>query len=431
MIEECVILADTSGAFVELCGISIMERLLRTLQRCGIKQATILSNTPELIAEELAKPSWPRAQLDLSVRTRPSGAVRIEQIVDVWPRAMPLLLVIPADSVFDPRLLSVLVSQNTPAALVDSGVRPRIQALIASAPDTVRGKLCGPAVLQYDWASAQNSVFEEALCSGIEHGNLAAVDVSAQPLYYVSMRRKLRPFWFPAPSHANRQLAKRVLLDSTRKGTLDIPAIVHGPIETFLVSQLCKTSITPNQLTVITNIVAWTATILFATGRLGWGLALALIVGVLDGLDGKQARVKVETTKSGKLEHWFDAFFEMSWWVALAYHFQSSGQLPGAFYYLALLLFAEAVDGILKGSVYFTTGKVIDELGTFERVVRLVGGRRNVYIWILTAVFFLGAPAKAFIVMAWLQVATAAAHLPRAAWAFFRNRRLFSIRLRD
>jgi hypothetical protein len=94
-------------------------------------------------------------------------------------------------------------------------------------------------------------------------------------------------------------------------------------------------------------------------------------------------------------------------------------------------LFAEAIDGILKGSVYFTTGKVIDELGTLERVVRLVGGRRNVHIWILAIGFLLGAPAKAFIFMVWLQVATAAVHLPRAIWAFFRNGRLFSIRLRD
>jgi hypothetical protein len=51
---------------------------------------------------------------------------------------------------------------------------------------------------------------------------------------------------------------------------------------------------------------------------------------VLDGLDGKQARLKVETNRTGKIEHWFDAVFEMSWWIALAWHFQASGQLPDA-----------------------------------------------------------------------------------------------------
>ncbi len=434
MIHECIILADSPGALAELCGISTIERLLRTLQRCGIERATVLSSTPEPIAQELARPSWPRAQLDLTLRTRPDGAVRIEQIVDILPRdcgASQLFLVIPADSVFDPRLVRLLVEQDAPAALVDSGVRPRIEALIASAPDTARGKLCGPALLQYDWASTQNGFLEDALREGLEQGNLAALDVSAQLLYYVSMRRKLRPFWFPAPSPSNRKLAKRVLFDSIQKGTLDIPAWFHAPIETFLVSRLCKTPITPNQLTLFCNVVAWTVTILLATGQLAWGIALALVVGVLDGLDGKQARIKVETTKAGKIEHWFDAFFEISWWIALAWHFQVSGQLPGAFHYLLLLLVAEAVDGLAKASVYLTTGKVIDELGAFERLVRLVGGRRNVYVWILAIGFLLGAPAKAFIVMAWLQVATAAVHLPRATWAFCRNWRLLSIRLRD
>jgi 1L-myo-inositol 1-phosphate cytidylyltransferase / CDP-L-myo-inositol myo-inositolphosphotransferase len=435
IVDECIVLADSSSALVQLCGISTLERLLRTLQRCGIEHATILTSTPEPIETELARASWARAHLKLTIRTRPAGAVTLEQIVDVWPgnsAGISLVLVVPADSVFDPRLLRLLLSQQNPAALVDSGLRGREpQTLIASAPDTARGKLCGPAVLTYEWASTQDSLFEEALRNGLERDGLDVVDVSQQPLYYVSMRRKLRPYWFLVPSPANRKLARRVLFDSIQKGTLDIPALLHAPIETFLISRLCKTRITPNQLTFLCNVVAWAVTILFAIGHLGWGLALALVVGVIDGLDGKQARLKVETTRRGKIEHWFDAVFEMSWWIALAWHFHDSGQLPGAFGYLLLLLVAEAVDGLAKGSVYFTTGKVIDELGAFERFIRLIGGRRNVYIWILTTGFLLGAPAKAFIVMAWLQVATAIVHLPSAIGNFIRNRHLFSIRLRD
>src|SRR4029077_17720723 len=99
MVNECVILADAPSALVELSGISTLERLLRTLQRCGIERATVLSNTPDQIAEELARPSWPRPHLILTLPTRQAGPARLEQIVDVWPRnsdAIPLLLVIPA-----------------------------------------------------------------------------------------------------------------------------------------------------------------------------------------------------------------------------------------------------------------------------------------------------------------------------------------------
>jgi phosphatidylglycerophosphate synthase len=422
MVNECVILADDPSALVELCGISALERLLRTLQRCGIKRATILSNTPDQIAKELARPSWARAQLSLTLRTRQAGPVRLEQIVDVWPHnsdAIPLLLVIPAGSVFDPRLLHTLVSQNAPTVLLDSGVRPRIQALIGSAPDTARGKLCGPALLDYDWASAQNGSLEEGLRQGLAHHSLAPLDVSAQPLYYVSMFRKLRQFWFPAPSLSNRKLAECVLLDSIQKGPPDIPAWLHAPIETFLVSRLCKTPITPNQLTLFCNVVAWTVTILLVTGHIAWGLGLALIVGVLDGLDGKLARLKLETSKAGKLEHLFDALFENSWWVALAWHLTVSGKLPDAFAYLGLLIGAEVLNALARASIVRYCGKSITDLGPFDRIFRLVGGRRNIYVWILALGLILGTVAGAFKLIAWWEAATAAVHLARAPWALW------------
>jgi phosphatidylglycerophosphate synthase len=424
MIDACLVLADSPGALTELCGISTLERLLRTLVRCGIARATVLSSTPKVIAEQLARPSWPRAGMDLTLRTRANGGLRLEQIVDVWPNSAKLLLVVPADAVFDVRLFRLLVSQSGPAVLVDSAAPVRLQPLVASTPNTNRGKICGPSVLRRDWAQEQprkHSGLERALRSGLENNTLAALDVAAQPSYSLEMRRDLRPLWFPASSPSQKKLAERLLLHSTQKGMPDLPAWVHAPIENFLIARLCKTPITPNQLTVFCNAVAWVTTILFATGQLAWGMALALIVGVLDGLDGKQARVKVETTRAGKLEHWFDAIFEWSWWTALAYHFQVSGHLPGAFRYWLLLLLAEAIDGFAKGSVYFTTGKTIDELGTFERLVRLLGGRRNIYVWILTVGLLLGAPAKAFVLMAWLEAATALVHLPRAAWVLFRR----------
>jgi phosphatidylglycerophosphate synthase len=416
MHHECVIIADAPAALVELCGISVIERLLRTLQRCQLTRAIILTSTPEILEKHLSGPSPFRTGLSVNLRGRSTGPITVKQIVDVWPEGVPDLLVLPGDTVLESRLPHLVDDQTSPVVLVDSEVPPSLQPLVASAPSTNWGKLCGPALIQHAWTVGQDLALVEALRNGLDDKTIAPLDIAAQESYSATMRRELRPFWFPAPAPSHAKLAKRLLLDSAQKGTLDIPAFVHGPIETFLVSHLCKTSITPNQLTVFTNIVAWITTFLFATGRLASGIALALIVGVLDGLDGKQARVKVETTKGGKLEHWFDAVFEWSWWIALAYYFQVSGSLPGAFRYLALLIAAEAVDGIVKGRVYFTSGKLIDELGTFERIVRMVGGRRNVYVWILTAALVLGAPATGFVVMAWLQAATAAVHLPRVIW---------------
>lgn len=423
MAHECVVLADCPGALVELCGISTLERLLRTLQRCGIERATILSSASERIAKELARPSWPRAELALILRARPNGTLQIEQIVDIWPDAAELLLAIRGDVVFDSRLLQLLATQRSPAILVDSAVPSKFQPLLAQAQDALHAKACGAALLQRDWISTQTGPLENAINNGLEQNTIAAIDVTDQPSYSPALRRRLRPFWFPAPPPAGVKLAERILLNSVQKGTQDFPARIHAPFETFLISKLCKTAITSGQLTVSWIILAFGTTVLFATGHLIWGIVLALIIGILDGLDGKQARIRVETSETGKIEHWFDSFFEVVWPTALAYHFYVSGQLPDAFFYLALLIVAEALDGIGKLGVYGAAEKSLVEPSLFDRIVRLVGGRRNIYVWVLVACVLLGMPEKSLIVMAFWEVATAAVDLVHSCWIRYVLRR--------
>jgi phosphatidylserine synthase len=413
MRHDCIILADGPSALLELCGISPLERLLRTLQRCGITRASILSSTPEAISKSLAQTSWPRTRIDLSVRHQTDGST-VEQIVALWPEANPFLLVVRGDAIFDIRLLRLLLAQKSTTALVDSSVPQRLEPLVASAQNTIAGKWGGAALLQYEWALGKRGSFAKAVRAGLEDRSLAALDVAEQAFYDGTLRRKLRPFWFLTPGASDRELAEDVLLDSVQKGSLDLPALVHAPIERFLVSRLCKTSITPHQLTIAWIIVACATTILFARGHLVWGIALALIVGILDGLDGKQARIKVETSKSGKLEHRFDSFFEIVWPTALAYHFYTTGQLPGAFIYLAVLLVAEALDGIGKAGIYLKSERLVKQPNRFEGLVRVIGGRRNIFIWVLAGAVLLRAPAKALIIMAWWETITATIDLLHA-----------------
>ena len=240
MAHECVVLADCPGALVELCGISTLERLLRTLQRCGIERATILSSASERIAEELARPSWPRAQLALALRTRPNGAVRIEQILDIWPAAAQLLLVIRGDAVFDSRLLQLLATQRSAAVLVDSAVPSKLQPLVAQAPDALHAKVCGAALLQRDWVSAQRGPIENAINNGLEQKTIAAVDVTNQPSYSPALRRKLKPFWFPAPPPEHVNLAERIFSTQCKKEHRIFPHVFMPPSKPFSFQNFAK-----------------------------------------------------------------------------------------------------------------------------------------------------------------------------------------------
>jgi phosphatidylglycerophosphate synthase len=420
--HQSIILADSPGALTELCGISLLERLLRVLQRLGLTNAIILSDAPELLAQALANPSPHRAKVAIKLRRRVSGPISGRQIAEAWPNEAGHVLVMRGDCVFDPRLPQLLDDQNSSAALVDSAPPRQLQSLIFSALNTTRGRLCGAALLSHEWVKSHGGFFGQSLCEEIDADRIEIIDIASREWYLAPLRRNLRPYWFPAPAPAQQPIAQQLLLDAAKKGALDFPALVHAPIEDFLISHLCKTAITPNQLTALTNIVAWGATFLFATGRLGWGTILALAVGVFDGLDGKQARVKIETSKVGKLEHWFDALFENSWWIALAYYFQSSGRLSAAFAFLALLISAEAVAGLAKWSVIRFCGRTIDELGDFNRIVRLVGGRRNIYVWLFALGLLLGTPVQAFEIIAWWGAVTAAVQVPRALLVLRRPR---------
>ena len=419
MPDECVILADAPDALVELCGISTLERLLRTLQRCGITRAVILSSTAAEITEHLAQPSWARSDLAVSIRERPAGPATIQQIVDCWPASAERVFLLRGDVVFDIRLLRALLAQSLPVALIDSAVPKQLAPLLASAPNASRGKLCGAALLPKKWTSSRSDSVERALIEGLEQQTVEALDVVNQPRYHPELRRNLRAFWFPTTVPVSKTVAENVLFDSVQKGTLDFPAWIHAPVEKLLLRYLCKTTITPNQLTISSAVATCLATILFAMGQLVWGVVLALIIGILDGLDGKQARIKVETTASGKLEHRLDDFLDVAWPTALAFHFYTSGQLPSAFYYLVVLLIAEGIDGIGKLVIYSTSARLMTVPGRFDTMVRLVGGRRNIYVWILGIALILGSPAKALIVMACWEAITAAIDISHAARLLF------------
>jgi len=164
------------------------------------------------------------------------------------------------------------------------------------------------------------------------------------------------------------------------KGASDLLAhYVHRPLENRIVLRLMKTKITPNQITLLTNIAAYTVAAFYFLGLLLPGSILSFIVGLMDGLDGKLARAKNQTTKLGKMEHAFDLLFEFSWLVSLALflHRTSGEALP-----LILCLFS-----ILFISFYRycydtfsrTMNVSLDIYGGFERTFRRVAGRRNLY----------------------------------------------------
>ncbi len=391
--RAAILIAD-ERALLALCGVSLVERQLRILQRLGIEHADVLCSN-EAVAAHVAEPTWARAEIAVGILTAPDFLPTEERF-----------LFLSGSSYYDARLLRTLSQQTQTTVLIDSS-----PAALAGLVD--RQWLGGRSV--------KASLFDE-LSAAAEAGRVQRIDVAAQPAYLVDLRRELRPIWFPTPAAADTRAAESLLLDAAQNGTLDLPAIVHGPIETAIVARLSRTSVTPTQVTLFTAAVSAVVTILFARGALWPATLLALAVGVLDGVDGKLARVKVETTELGKREHLLDYVLELSWWAALAYHFTVTRQIFDAYALLLLLVSADVVDRLAKKKAKQLTGRNLDDVAPFDRFVRLLGGRRNIYIWMLACALPFGLGDRAFVAACWWGATTAAVHLLRVGWLARRRR---------
>ena len=403
-----ILVADAPDALAELCGVNLFERLLRILQRQGFRRAIVLSSTPEIIGTELAKPSWARQQI--TVQLVASAAKPITTVLVLQQAQAERFLFAPANVYCDGRLLAALAARESSAALVDSNPPEFARHLIRNP--------CGPALITRDFlfGLSPTAPFLNELTRISDHAKIDTLDAAKEDDYIVSMRRHVRPVCFRMPLEQDRRLAERIILDSAQKGTLDLPAYLHAPIETGVISLLCKTRITPSQITIVGLIIGCCASAAFVVGRVGLGILAALIFGVIDGLDGKQSRVKIETTERGKWEHHLDYLIENSWWAAIAFHLWQSGQLPNVFYLLALLVASHLLDEFAKRRVKMAKGRLLDDLAPFDRAFRLIAARRNVYVWILACGFLLGIFPQSYAFICGWAAFSAAVHLLRVIW---------------
>lgn len=413
-LPRLLIVADSPEALTDLCGISLLERTRRIVRQLGFREAIVLSNSIKSMAAHVAKENWHSGDVSLEFREREGAQITIGDIQDCV--ATGRMLVVWAGSCCDGRLLRALAQTKQDAVLTDSDPPSFTAPLWKNSSAHSFGRDACGAVVSDEWLSTKNrtAALWQELESDIVAGRIGTVDAAKQQAYIPDMRRSVRPIFFPAPSPEYRPLAERLLRDATQSGVLDFPALVHSPIEKWLVSHLSRTTITPNQITLGTGVLGLGVTLLYAFGYLWTGALLALLVGILDGVDGKLARLKVQTTRIGKGEHVLDYFIEVSWWTALAYHFHATGQVPYAYIILLVFFAFNLLERVARGFVRRRVGRSLDDFSPFDRLVRYVAGRRNIYTWLFTFCLVIGIPANGFIWLCLWGMASAAIHIVRA-----------------
>jgi len=265
---------------------------------------------------------------------------------------------------------------------------------------------CSPRIFSYAEMAAKQGAPELADCIRLaaQNGDARVLDISGH-------------YWVDVDNKKDVECAKRLLAEHSQKkrGASDFVAhYVNRPIENAIVCRISDSRITPNQITILTNVLAYLVTALFLFGHLLIGALLVFVVGVIDGLDGKLARIRGRTTKLGRMEHLFDLLFEFSWLIALAIFLsQSEGSLPLVIATLSVTFIA--FYRFCYDQFSRTMGVSLDVYGRFERAFRRVAGRRNIYnVYILIGVLF-GMPFYSLIGILFHSALTAVVYAYRAA----------------
>jgi len=404
---------DKPKPLIQLLGLSLIERVILTARQVGIREFVIVVGYH---SDKIKTILGDGERFGIRISYVENGEWQRENGVSIL-KAKELLndkfILLMADHIFDQRILKGLINYVPKSSVVlaidrrealpgDTKVLEKDGKIVDIGKNIKESNcidtgvfLCTPKVFNYIEESVREDKTElaEGIAKAAKNKDAEIFNITQIDSYIPSMRKEIKPFCIDIDSKEDLVKAKSLLINNACKGRNDLLATyINKSIENFIVSKLVNTRITPNQITILTNIIAYASTFLFLMGHLLFASLLTFVVSFMDGVDGKLSRVKLASTAIGNVEHAFDFLFEHSWYIGLAVYLSKvHGILPILFCTFILLF-----DGFSHycGQAF---GKVIKnrplaDFGMIEQVFRKFDGRKNSYIIFILIGVLLKAP---------------------------------------
>jgi len=410
----------------KICGLSLIERALYLLRAAEIREIIIFKEFSLEKKKKIEKKLGVKLEV---VRDNKALSSLIERM-----KKDEVFLILNENFIFDINLLRILLKYkgtilcSSDSKKVSSVSLPRIsfkdgrvegigENLINYQGVYTGIALCEKRILLslLKEEQALNLSWPISLNEVLKKERVAYLNLSTLKYYDSEVRREVRPFWQYLRSEEDLKTAKKHLIGGIQKKTLDVFAwYIHRPVENKITWWLCELPLTPNQLTLITFILALFVTFLFFKGYLLAASLLTLVVNILDGLDGKQARAKGMFTKFGNLEHSLDTIYEQSWYIAFSWAlFTSSGKLLPLQLCLVMILF-DTFSRHCSMQFRMTMGIPLADYSRFDRSFRKFDGRRNIYTFYIFIGVLAGVPLFSLIAMCLHAVLTGLVYFVRA-----------------
>lgn len=245
------------------------------------------------------------------------------------------------------------------------------------------------------------------------------------------LRKREPPFLLPLTADRLQAIEARVFSGSY-KGVTDFITLYLWPRPARAFTGVCaRLGITPNMVTSASLLLVLVAMWAFWHGHYGWGLVAAWIMTFLDTVDGKLARVTLNSSKFGdRFDHSIDLIHPPFWWWAWGVGLPAAGfVLPEYSIVMPVILIGYVVQRAEEGlfQLLFTISPFMWQ--PFDSWFRRITSRRNPNLFILTIATLAGRPDTGLVIVAWwvaicivihgvriLQAAIARRHGPLQSW---------------
>ena len=215
-----------------------------------------------------------------------------------------------------------------------------------------------------------------------------------------NLRRSTRPMLEPVTAERKTEL-ENTLYGNAYRGITDLVTKFLWPKPAKQAVHLCANlHISPNMVTTFGLLLVVAACYLFLHGYYAWGLLAGWLMTFLDTVDGKLARVTIQSSKFGHLyDHIIDLvhppFWYIYWGMSLVAFQPVLGQAQEQMYWIIVIayLLGRVVEGLfpLLGDCSIFTWR------PFDAWFRLVTARRNPCLILLTLSLLAGRPDWGFI----------------------------------
>ena len=325
---------------VTLLGLGLIERVILTAKKSGIKEFCIVTGyNGEKIREQLSdgEKYGVRIQYVQNDSWIRGNAISVLKARDHFKESFVLLM---ADHNYDHRILNELlktkIGKDECILCVDKNPGDHLNIDDATKVQTVGYRIDSIGKDLSDYNCIDTGIFicnpvifdvlEQSISKGDE-GLSGGIKILAQrhKMRYMSLGEN---FWIDVDDKTDRKNAELLICNKLKKDT-DGPVsqILNRPISLRISKLLLKTGITPNQISILSTVIGLVGASFFFSGEYFYlilGGILIHIHSIVDGCDGEVARLKLRQTKyGGWLDSVLDRYVDAAIILGLAYGYWS------------------------------------------------------------------------------------------------------------